>query len=157
MAASLARDRRGDHPLRVKPRGREGATVTRGDLSRDRKEANVPAKADVDEATKDTLAGLSRGDQSVLGEMVDLRTAAQQRSGLDARTFSLVKIAALIAVDAPPASYMWQVANALDSGATPRDLVGVLRAVAPHVGGPRAMAAAPELMIALGLDLPNGA
>jgi 4-carboxymuconolactone decarboxylase len=126
-------------------------------LSRDRKEANVPAKADVDEATKDALAGLSRGDQSVLDEMADVRTAAQQRSGLDARTFSLVKIAALIAVDAPPASYMWQVANALDSGATPQDLVGVLRAVAPQVGGPRAMAAAPELMVALGLDLPNGA
>ncbi len=116
----------------------------------------MPAKADVDEATKDALAGLSRGDQSVLGEMADVRTAAQQRSGLDARTFSLVKIAALIAVDAPPASYMWQVASALDSGATPQDLVGVLRAVAPQVGGPRAMAAAPELMVALGLDLPNG-
>jgi 4-carboxymuconolactone decarboxylase len=117
----------------------------------------VPAKADVDEATRDALAGLSRGDQRVLGEMVDLGKAGQQRSGLDARTFSLVKIAALIALDAPPASYVWQVTNALDSGATPQDLMGVLRAVAPHVGGPRAMAAAPELMVALGLDLPNGA
>jgi 4-carboxymuconolactone decarboxylase len=117
----------------------------------------VPAKADVDEATKDALAGLSRGDQSVLDDMVDLRRAEQQRSGLDARTFSLVKIAALIALDAPPASYVWQVASALDSGATPQDLVGVLRAVTPHVGGPRAMAAAPELMVALGLELPNGA
>ena len=117
----------------------------------------MPAKADVDEATKDALAGLSRGDQSVLGDMVDLDGAGQHRSGLDARTFSLVKIAALIAVDAPPASYVWQVASALDSGATPQDLLGVLRAVTPHVGGPRAMAAAPELMVALGLDLPAGA
>jgi hypothetical protein len=33
----------------------------------------------------------------------------------------------------------------------------VLRAVTPHVGGPRAMAAAPELMVALGLELPSGA
>ena len=48
-------------------------------------------------------------------------------------------------------------ANALDSGATPQDLVGVLRAVAPQVGGPRAMAAAPEIMVALGLELPDGA
>ncbi len=117
----------------------------------------MPAKADVDEATKDALVGLSRGDQNVLDDMVDLRGAEQHRSGLDARTFSLVKIAALIAVDAPPASYVWQVANALDSGATPQDLLGVLRAVTPHVGGPRAMAAAPELLVALGLDLPNGA
>jgi 4-carboxymuconolactone decarboxylase len=117
----------------------------------------VPVNADVDDATKDALAGMSKGDQSMLEEMEDLRQAEQEGSGLDARTFSLVKIAALIAVDAPPVSYLWQVANALDSGATPRDLVGVLRAVAPQVGGPRAMAAAPEIMVALGLELPNGA
>ena len=115
----------------------------------------VPA-TDVDDATRDALAGLSRGDQDMLEEIADFRRAEQERSGLDARTFSLVKIAALIALDAPPASYLWQVANALESGATPQDLVGVLRAVAPHVGGVRAMAAAPELMVALGLELPNG-
>ena len=61
----------------------------------------------------------------------------------------------LIALDAPPASYMWQVANALDGGATPEDIVGVLKAVAPQVGGPRVVAAAPELMVALGLSLPD--
>ena len=116
----------------------------------------VPVKADVDDATRDTLVGMSRGDQRVLDEMVELREAEQESSGLDARTFSLVKIAALIAVDAPPVSYLWQVANALDSGATPQDLLGVLRAVTPHVGGPRAMAAAPEILVALGLELPDG-
>ena len=51
---------------------------------------------------------------------------------------------------------MWQVSNALDSGATPQEILGVLRAVAPQVGGPRAVAAAPEIMIALGLSLPEG-
>jgi 4-carboxymuconolactone decarboxylase len=127
------------------------------ELSQRRKELTVPTKADVDDATRDALVGLSRGDETVLDEMADIRRAEQQSSGLDPRTFSLVKIAALIAVDAPPASYLWQVANALDSGATPQDMVGVLRAVTPHVGGPRAMAAAPELMVALGLELPSGA
>ena len=114
----------------------------------------MPAKADVDEVTRDTLAGLSMGDLGVLGELKEYRTAEQEQSGLDSRTF-LVKIAALIALDAPPASYLWQVANALDAGATPRDFVGVLRAVMPQVGGPRAMAAAPELMVALGIELPE--
>ena len=115
----------------------------------------VPAKADVDDITRDTLAGLSIGDLGVLGELEEYRVAEQEQSGLDARTFSLVKIAALIALDAPPASYLWQVANALDAGVTPRDFVGVLRAVMPQVGGPRAMAAAPEIMVALGLELPE--
>ena len=32
----------------------------------------------------------------------------------------------------------------------------MLRAVAPQVGGPRVVAAAPELMLAMGLALPEG-
>ena len=93
------------------------------------------------------------------------RTCSRERSssarhswrttGLDARTFGLVKIATLIALDAPPASYAWQVANAIDGGATAEDILGVLRAVAPQVGGPRVIAAAPEIMLALGLSLPD--
>ena len=43
-----------------------------------------------------------------------------------------------------------------DAGATPAELIGVLRAVAPQVGLPRIVAAAPELMVALGLALPDG-
>jgi len=116
----------------------------------------MPAKADIDNATRDALAGLSVGDLEVLEELLELREAEQQKTGLDARTFALVKVAALVALDAPPASYLWQVANALDSGATPADLLGVLRAVAPQVGGPRVVAAAPEIMVALGLPLPEG-
>ena len=88
---------------------------------------------------------------------LELREAQLERTGLDARTFGLVKIAALIALDAPPASYAWQVANAIESGASADDILGVLRAVAPQVGGPRAIAAAPEIMLALGLSLPDGA
>jgi 4-carboxymuconolactone decarboxylase len=115
----------------------------------------TPVRADVDDATRDALAGLAVGNLTVMEEVLAFRDAEQASSGLDARTFSLVKIATLIALDAPPASYMWQVANALDAGATPQDLIGVLRAVLPQVGGPRAMAAAPELMLALGLELPD--
>jgi 4-carboxymuconolactone decarboxylase len=107
--------------------------------------------------TQDTLAGLSAGDVDLVTDALTLRQEAREATGLDPRTFGLVKIAALIALDAPPASYMWQVANALDGGATPEDILGVLRAVAPQVGGPRVVAAAPELMVALGLSLPDGA
>jgi alkylhydroperoxidase/carboxymuconolactone decarboxylase family protein YurZ len=108
----------------------------------------------VDDATRDALIGLAMGDVDVLEEAVDIREAEQQSSGLDAATFGLVKIAALIALDSPPASYLWQIANALDAGATPAQVLGVLRAVAPQVGGPRIIAAAPEIMVALGLSLP---
>jgi len=106
--------------------------------------------------TNQELSGISAGDASLLHELTGLREASLEATGLDPRTFGLVKIAALIAVDAPPASYAWQVANALDGGATPEDILGVLRAVAPQVGGPRVVAAAPEVLLALGLSLPEG-
>ena len=117
---------------------------------------NMSARADIDEAARTALAELSLGDPELLGEGLEMRAQMQRQSGLDPRTFALVKIAALIALDAPPASYLWQVGNALDDGATPEDLIGVLRAIAPQVGGPRTVAAAPELMVALGLALPDG-
>jgi 4-carboxymuconolactone decarboxylase len=117
---------------------------------------NMSARADIDEATRTALAELALGDPELLGEGLEMRAQMQRQSGLDPRTFALVKVAALIALDAPPASYLWQVGNALDDGATPEDLIGVLRAIAPQVGGPKTVAAAPELMVALGLALPDG-
>jgi alkylhydroperoxidase/carboxymuconolactone decarboxylase family protein YurZ len=108
----------------------------------------------VDDATRSALHGLAVGDADILQEAVDIREAQQQSSGLDPVTFGLVKIAALIGLDAPPASYLWQIANALDAGATPADILGVLRAVAPQVGGPKIISAAPEIMLALGMSLP---
>ena len=89
----------------------------------------------------------------MLGVAIGLRELNRERSGLDPRTFALVKIATLIALDAPPASYAWQIANALDEGVTAEDFMGVLRAIAPQVGGPRIIAAAPEIMVAMGLAL----
>ncbi len=111
---------------------------------------------DVDTETHNALSGLAMGDVEVLGEALELREAARENSGLDPRTYALVKIAALVALDSPPASYLWQIANAIDSGATPKDILGVLRAVAPQVGGPKTISAAPEIMVALGLSLPTG-
>jgi 4-carboxymuconolactone decarboxylase len=116
----------------------------------------VPVKADVSANSKNVLAALAQGDPDLLAAGLEIRAEWEARSGLDARGYALVKLAALIALDAPPASYLWQVSNALEAGATPEDLIGVLIAIAPQVGGPRLVAAAPELMVALGLSLPEG-
>ncbi len=105
--------------------------------------------------THQTLSGIAVGNTDFLDEAVGLRELNREKSGLDERTFALVKIAALIALDAPPASYVWQVGNALAAGVTPEDILGVLRAIAPQVGGPKVISAAPEIMVALGLELPD--
>src|SRR3954469_2099789 len=106
--------------------------------------------------TRDAFAGIATGDADVLASAVGLREANRESSGLDGRTFALVKIAALVALDAPSSSYAWQINNALEEGVTAEDLLGVLRAVAPQVGGPRVVAAAPEIMVAMGLAIDEG-
>lgn len=116
----------------------------------------MPTRTDVDDVTREALSELALGAPDLLATGLELRTEWQDKSGLDPRTYALVKVAALIALDAPPASYLWQVGNAIDAGASAADLVGVLIALAPQVGGPKIVAAAPELMIALGLALPDG-
>ena len=116
----------------------------------------TPTKIEVDAATEEKLAKLAMSDPEMLLAGLEARADWQATSGLDGRTYSLTKIAALIALDAPPASYLWQVANAVAAGCTAQDILGTLIAVAPQVGGPRTVAAAPEIMVALGLTLPAG-
>jgi 4-carboxymuconolactone decarboxylase len=106
--------------------------------------------------TADAFNSLALGRTAALENATELRGLLMEGSGLEPRAFALVKIAALVAVDAPPASYLWQISQALDAGVTPQDILGVLSAVAPQVGLPKVVAAAPEIMIALGLDLPDG-
>ncbi len=117
---------------------------------------SMPVKVDVDNETRDALVNLAMGDLGILEEAAELREASRASTGLDARSFALVKIAALVALDSPPASYLWQVSSAVDAGVSPKEILGVVRAVAPQGGGPRAGAAAPEIMVALGLALPEG-
>lgn len=105
--------------------------------------------------TQNMFEAISRGEMGLLESAIGLREVEREDSGLGSHAFSLVKIAALVALDAPPASYAWQVSAALAEGVTPEEIVGTLRAIAPQVGGPRLIAAAPEIMLALGLDLPE--
>jgi 4-carboxymuconolactone decarboxylase len=131
--------------------------TSRGQINERNSIMTVPTNVEVGDDARDALAGLATSDQELLLEGLEIRADWQRKSGLDPRTFSLVKVAALVALDAPPASYMWQVSNALDAGCTPDELVGVLRAIAPQVGGPRVVAGAAELMLTLGLALPEAA
>jgi 4-carboxymuconolactone decarboxylase len=107
----------------------------------------------VSKDTADRLEGLATLEEELVTTLLEMQIHNLEASGLDPRTYSLVKIAALIALDAPPASYFAQVAFALEAGVEPEEILRVLIAVAPQVGLPRAAAAAPELMLALGLEL----
>jgi 4-carboxymuconolactone decarboxylase len=105
--------------------------------------------------TREALAALSAGSAEALQAMVGLREDHRQASSLDERSFALARLASLIALDAPPACYAREVESALDAGVSSEDILGVLHAVAPQVGEARVVAAAPEIMLALGLSLPH--
>ena len=101
--------------------------------------------------TGDLLVALARGDPVLLQDVLGLRVANREASGLDPRTYALVKLGALLALESSSASCARQVGIATEAGATPAEVVGVLLAVAPQVGAARSMAAAGELANALGL------
>jgi alkylhydroperoxidase/carboxymuconolactone decarboxylase family protein YurZ len=120
------------------------------------KQASTATKdrsASVSATVEDHLRRIALSDEKEIETMVGMRQGLQDVTHLDNRSFALVKIAALIAVEAPPASYMWQIGNAIAEGVTPEEVLGTLWAVAPQVGGPRIISAAPEIMLALGIVL----
>jgi 4-carboxymuconolactone decarboxylase len=71
----------------------------------------------------------------------------------DRRTHALVRLSALLALDAPSVLYQWNVEEAFAAGVTPDEIVGCLIAVAPLVGIPRVVAAAPEIATIIGYDI----
>ena len=76
-----------------------------------------------------------------------------EASSLDERTLMLVRIAALVAVDAPPASYLLNIGAASESGVDEEQVRGVLAAVAPVVGTARVASATGNIARALGLAI----
>jgi 4-carboxymuconolactone decarboxylase len=72
--------------------------------------------------------------------------------GLDPRTCALVRLGALHAIGAQ-GSYGCSVDASLAAGASVEEIVDSLIAVAPMIGLPRAVAAAPDLAVALGFDV----
>jgi alkylhydroperoxidase/carboxymuconolactone decarboxylase family protein YurZ len=89
----------------------------------------------------------------VLDTLADITAASLEHNSLAPRELMLVRIAALIAVDAPPVSYLVNAGAAEESGVTADDVQGVMIGVAPVVGTPRVAAAAGSILRALGFAI----
>lgn len=103
--------------------------------------------------TTDAIWKIAQHDTDVLGDLLLARLENLEASGLDPKTYALVSVAGLIGLDAAPASYVWQISQALDAGATPEEIIGVLVALSPIVGNAKAVAAAPGIALGLGVDM----
>jgi alkylhydroperoxidase/carboxymuconolactone decarboxylase family protein YurZ len=96
---------------------------------------------------------VATGEAPVLEALTDINALSLARAELDPVTLLLVRIAALAAVDAPPASYLMHLRPAVESDVTVEQVQDVLVAVAPITGAPRVLAAATKLTEALGIAI----
>ena len=95
-------------------------------------------------------------DTPVLDTIVDITTASVDHNSVSPRDFMLARLAALIAVDAPPASYLANAPAVERAGLTAADVEGIMIAVAPVVGTPRVVSAAGHILRALGFAIAVG-
>ena len=79
----------------------------------------------------------STSETPVLDLLAEVTAASITASSLDTEKIMLVRIAALVAVDAPPVSYMLNLEAAGEVGIDADQVRGVLAAITPIVGTPR--------------------
>jgi alkylhydroperoxidase/carboxymuconolactone decarboxylase family protein YurZ len=90
-------------------------------------------------------------DNPVLDTLTDMTAASVDHNSLSVREFMISRLAAMVAVDAPPISYFVSASAIEQSGMTAEDIQGVMIAVAPVSGAPRVMSAGGHILRALGI------
>jgi 4-carboxymuconolactone decarboxylase len=93
------------------------------------------------------------GQTPVLDLLARMTADSLDASSLDAQTQMLVRIAALVAVDAPPVSYLLNLGAASEIGIDAEQVRGVLAAVAPIVGTARIASATGKIVEALAVEI----
>ena len=87
------------------------------------------------------LMELAEDSGVVYRTLAKMHADNRHTSGLDLRTYLLVRLAALVAVDAAPASYLVNFAMSDEADVTIDEVRGVMVAVAPLVGSTRVVSA----------------
>jgi 4-carboxymuconolactone decarboxylase len=108
--------------------------------------------APLDRARGQLLRRLAINDEAAVEAAVHA-PLGDDASSLDPKTDALVRLAGVIALASSPVSYQWGVARALAAGASDDEIIGVLASLVPVVGLVSVHRAAPELSIALGVEL----
>jgi len=100
-----------------------------------------------------TLCKIAIADEKYVEEVLSNDRANLTASTLDAKAHALVRLGALIAIDAEAPAYMWTLQAARRAGASDDELVGCLLAALPLLGVARIVSAAPKLGLAMGFDV----
>lgn len=103
------------------------------------------------QAPEETLGSIAQGDAPVLERLIAMNLDSMEHSGLDERTYFLVRLAALVAMDAAPVSYLINLGLAADAGVTLEQAQGALIAIAPVVGSARVASATGKILRGFGV------
>ena len=95
----------------------------------------------------------STNETPLLDLLKDMTASSLDATTLDEKTLMLVRIAALVAVDAPPVSYAMNLEAAAEVGLNAEQVRGVLAAIAPIVGTTRVVSATTSIAGALALEV----
>ncbi len=90
-------------------------------------------------------------DDAVIETLAAITAESLARFELGPEILLTARLAALVAVDAPAASYLFHIGPATELGVTIEDVQNILIAVAPIVGTPRVLSAAGKIADALGI------
>jgi 4-carboxymuconolactone decarboxylase len=102
---------------------------------------------------QETLRRLAMIDEGFVEDQAGLGLGPVAASALDPKTAALLHVAVSVAIGSPAVCLEWSTTRALAAGATEEEIADVLLAIAPVAGLGRAVAAAPEVAIALGYDI----
>jgi 4-carboxymuconolactone decarboxylase len=91
----------------------------------------------------------SSTETPVLDLLASMTADSLAASSLDAETLMLVRIAALVAADAPTVSYLLNLTAGAEVGIDAEQVRGALAAIAPIVGTPRVASATGKIAEAL--------
>ncbi len=89
----------------------------------------------------------------VLDTLAAITAESLVHCDLDENSLITARLAALVAVDAPAASYLMHVGPAIDDGVSIEQVQDILVAVAPIVGTARTLSAAAKITEALGITI----
>lgn len=104
-------------------------------------------------SAEEILRRLAIAEPGLLPSIAPRHGEESEPGPLDGRTESLIRVGALVALDAPESSYLGAVASAFLAGVTLDEMAAVLVAVAGSVGSARVVSAAPRLAMAAGYDI----
>ena len=97
------------------------------------------------------LQRLSEGDPTVMSFVKPAIESSYKESGLDPKTFMLVRLAALAALDAAPVSWLMNIEASGEAGLDPEMVLGTLVAILPVIGTARVVSAAVNIMKAFAM------